>query len=174
MKTGRCFLDCGKTAIHASRFLIMFSLITLLVFVSCSDSDCVLTNSVAVGVKFYEGSEGLPVAILDTLTIKVARPQGDTVIINREPGTTGFLLPLSYSSNTDLFILCYNDSVFDSLYIYHTGQPVFISMECGVVMNHTITDVQSSKTVMDSVRITNPRVDNNGNNNIKIYYTLSE
>lgn len=171
---GCCFRNSTLTSIYANRLFISVILIVLLSFVSCSDSDCVLTNSVTANIKLFDGVKGEPVVILDTLTIKATRPQGDTIIINRDTRATGFLLPLSYTSTCDIFIFCYNDYIYDSLYIYHTCEPTFISIECGAVMYHTITDVQCSNNVMDSVKIANAKVDNNGNTNIKIFYTLSE
>ena len=138
--------------------------------VSCDDIDCTLNNTVECKLAFYDGA-GNAVQIKDTLDIYA---EGiDLPLFNKgtEIGSIG--IPLSYFKGKDtLQLVVYGDGYMYEDWLVITKQNIehFESLNCPVKMFHTLTDVSvTGESFIDSVSITNPKVEYNNGENIKIY-----
>ncbi len=146
--------------------LLAAGLLTL----SCDDIDCTLNNTVVCKLAFYD-SEGNAVQIQDTLDIYT---EGiEMPLYNKGTGTSGINIPLSYFKDKDtLQLVVYGDDYLyeDWLIIAKQNTEHFESLNCPVKMFHTLTDVSvTGRSFIDSVSITNPNVEYNNGENIKIY-----
>lgn len=136
---------------------------------ACDSIDCSLENTVECKLAFY-GSDGESVGIRDTLTITAAGT--DSVLFNRGVGTSHVALPLSYYKDKDtLMLTIYGEDyvVKEKLIIEKRSYEHFESLDCPVKMFHTITGVESTHEIIDSVSIASPLVIYNNGENIKIY-----
>lgn len=98
-------------------------------------------------------------------------------IINRENAANSFSIPLSYADETRIvFAYASLEHAFvgtDTLYIKHRNIPYFTNLDCGAMMFYEITDATTTRHRLDSISVTNPNIDNNEKENIKIYFTVA-
>lgn len=154
---------------------------TAIVAASCTSNDCPLNNTVSLICGFYNSNDGSAISIGNTLTVTLR----DSIILNRSIGASTIALPMSYSAETDTLVFVYSpvDSIAgisDTLTLSKTNQAHFISLECGTKVFHTITAVNHTlrtadkihRYAIDSIVVSNPNVNFDGQENLKIYYTV--
>ena len=154
------------------------SLLCLLLFMmglsACSGEDCPINNTVQGKMAFYD-KRGRAVSFSGVLTVSVVRPQGDSVVLNQKSGTSEVLFPLSYAHKIDTLIFDYSGgAVYDSLYIGHTGTPTLVSVDCGMAMFHTITSVESTHHMIDTLLLKLSAVDYDERENIQVIYRIAD
>lgn len=117
----------------------------------------------------------------DTITIVGQTTSSDTLVsdtlINQEAAASSFSLPLSYDAYTQ-FVFIYHalDVGYvgrDTIRIDHWNIPYFTNLDCGSMMFYEITGTAHTHHRLDSITITNPNIDNNEKENIRIYFTVS-
>ncbi len=95
----------------------------------------------------------------------------DTILINKLSGGSSISLPMQYYSHNDTIIFSYSSiSNKDTLYIQHDSYSYVDLPECGTHRFHTITDLRTTYSGISQVELTNPRVNYDGKENIKIYF----
>lgn len=150
-------------------------------FSACASSDCPLNNTVNMVVNFYNSQTGYKENINETMSIYVSGKR-DTLLINRIKNFNTLKLPLSYTGATDTLLMRFlteDGFVTDTLYLSHTNQPHFVSLECSTAYFHTLTDTKSSHrqpsadfpTAIDSIVIANPSINYDEKENLKIYFS---
>lgn len=155
---------------HIIQLLALFFL--FIGITSCSGGDCPINNTVQGKLTFYDQA-GNTVAFTSTLTVKVVRPQGDSIVLNQSNYTSEVIFPLSYTYTTDTLIFDYDHGAeVDSLYISHTNTPTLVSVDCGLAMFHTITSVSSSHHLIESSTLNSPEVDYDERENIKVIFPV--
>ena len=85
-------------------------------------------------------------------------------------------LPLQINEESSCFVIQqYYESevdtgyVADTIWINHSNEVEFVSVECGGVVTHDINEVLCTVNRIDSVVVEDPKVIRNGKNNLKIY-----
>lgn len=102
-------------------------------------------------------------------TISVVRR--DTVLINKLTGASSMSVPMKYFSDNDTLILSYASiSNKDTLYVSHDSYSFVDLPECGTHRFHTLKDIRCTYSGIYSIAISNPKVNYDGNENIKIYF----
>lgn len=146
-------------------------------FISCNETACPLNNTVAAQFNFYQASadDPVPVQLMDTLTVTSVGT--DSVLINREVGAQGILIPFSYTRAADTISLRYAGSngrvVYDTIVVHKDSYQQFEAPECPTVTFHDIKGIQSTHRYIDTVQIVNPNIDYNATENFKIvFYTF--
>lgn len=146
-----------------------------LAFAACSESNCILGNTIEARVEFRSSVSGKQIASSGMTTLWLCRQNAaDTVVINKRTNMSKFSLPLDNTSEQDIFILQYDtayNSPSDTFTIGHTNIPKFVSIECGTEMYHTITYTSSTDNVMDSLVVVRKDVNYYEEANIYIYCT---
>ena len=94
-------------------------------------------------------------------------------LVNQESGASSFSLPLSYGSETR-FIISYDGQDQDRITIKHRNIPYFMNVDCGTMMFHQIGEATTTFHQIDSLVVTNPNIDNNEKENIKLYFTVAD
>lgn len=146
------------------------SLALLALFASCGGDDCVINNTVTATMNFYM-ADGNPCQIMDTLTVSVVRERGDSVVLNRKLGASSLIFPLGYSNACDTFIFRFARlGVSDSVFIRHDNYPYFISLDCGTAMFHTLTSVDCTHHLMQSIQITHPEINYDAQENVQLVF----
>ena len=136
--------------------------------------DCALDNIAYNRIKFYDIDENgieKEYSFPEALTVSMMVNGRDSIVVNHITNAKELTLPMSYTSDCDTIILKFLDSYNDTLYIYHTNTPIYQSMECGVIMHHTITGSSHTTKFIDSLAINTANVNFDHNENIKLYIT---
>ena len=148
-----------------------------LALTACSEIDCPLQNIVALRVGFY-GADGAQVQLPDTLSILAAGT--DSVLFNRGIAITSADIPVSYTREADTLLLRMADAAgrvaTDTLIFGHTNQVHFENIDCPPAVFHAITSVRWTShdasvlpLAVDSVELTEPNVNYDARENLKIY-----
>lgn len=135
----------------------------------CDSIDCTLNNTVECKMGFYD-AKGNPVALTDTLSVLAYG--SDSILYNRGIRTGSLGLPLSYYKDKDTLVFLIQGEDYriqERLIIYKQNYEHFESLDCPVNMFHTLTNLECTKNVIDSVVIVSPQVEYNNGENIKIY-----
>ncbi len=153
--------------------LLAAPLVAMLVIAGCdSGYDCSLNNTSYENITFYTiGDEKeQPYTMPNPLTVSVMINGQEEVMVNNITDAENVLLPMSYTQECDTVIFHYHDNSIDSLYVTHTAEPYYKSMECGVLMFHKIEDIKNTNVWIEDVKIVNKSVNFENNENIRIYF----
>ena len=102
----------------------------------------------------------------DTLTSKYVYTDS---IISIKSKSSSLDLLLHKLSTVSKFEIKFNKSI-DTLTVIHTNSDYYLSLECGCLKTHNIDSVFSTNHFgFDSIRISNPKVNTNNAENIRIY-----
>ncbi len=140
---------------------IVAVLLTAVAFMaSCSTVDCPLNNVVYLKLSLNDGSGKFN----DTLSIRTRRSDGtDTLLLNRLTNVGSAWLRVSYTQDRDIYFLTRTDtqlrSINDTLVVEKRDMPHFESVECAPIYFHEITGLSCTHHSIDSVVLSNPRVD---------------
>lgn len=150
------------------------ALCLILAVSACDDSSCILYNSTYCECTFVN-SEGMRVTILDTLTIRITRANGeDSILVNRSTRTNDLSLMLSTYKDVDSIYFDFTDSLgvtrHDTLFIAKTNDPHFESPDCGTTYFHDIQSVRASGPFIKGIEVVHPQVYYNSQDNLKIIF----
>lgn len=146
---------------------------------ACSNLDCPLDNVVRMQCNLYSSGTETAYSFGDYLTVT---PYGrDTLLLNQETGMTSFLLPLKETEQSDTLLLhLSNDAgqyAVDTLYVEHTLQPHFESVDCPTSVFHTLTSVRAASQLgadypmtIDSVAVARTLVNYDDVENVRIFF----
>lgn len=103
-------------------------------------------------------------------TMKPEVVRRDTILLNRLTKASTFKLPMSYFNAEDTLVISYSSiALADTIKVTHDSYPYVELPECGSYRFHYLRNVQSTDRHIDHVEISNPKVNYDGNENIKIY-----
>lgn len=146
---------------------------------SCSNIDCPLNNVARLVCGFYDTRTNGTFTLTDTITVTTAGT--DSILFNYGHNISSLKLPISYSHETDTLIVRImgaEASSRDTIFISHTNEPHFESVDCGMLMFHTIKDVKwasggaAGLPRIDSVTVASPKVNYDASENLRIYFAL--
>ena len=145
---------------------------------ACTEIDCPLDNVVEMGIGLYDAETRQALTLADTLTV---RPAGkDTILLNRAQGISVCYLPLGQGNERDTLLLRFSNaagqSATDTLFVGHTKNPPFESIDCPASVFHQLNSVAFTQhplsqmpLTIDSVVIANPTVTYDNIQHLKIY-----
>ncbi len=148
-------------------------LLVVVSLVACSGEDCPINNTVRGKMAFYS-EYGDAVSFAGELTVRVVRPQGDSVVLNRKMKASEVLFPLSYVNEIDTFVFDYAGVACDSIYVSHTNTPTLVSIDCGVAMFHVIKSVISTHNEIDTIILKSSDVNYDERENIQVIYRIAD
>lgn len=170
-------------------FLILIILGSSLgISTSCSEeSNCSETGRPMIKCVLYkaqlEGSTKMEKDTLDSLTITSLGT--NEVILNNMKKVVEISLPLRYTKDTTVFVFHYNyprqNDLTDTVYVAHTNDPFFQSLECGYQMKQAIKAVKIGKVEntlikqkyqISSISVINKEANTNEIQNLQIFYKI--
>ena len=80
------------------------------------------------------------------------------------------MLPLRYTVDSTVLVFRYSSATTDTVTIYHTNTPYFLSMECGYQMQQAISEVCITRHRLDSIYVSYNEAGIDGRENIKLFY----
>ena len=144
----------------------------LSVVISCSEeADCSMATRAMMQCYFYTLDPETEVVSNDTLdSLTVTAFGTDSIIINNQKKVHDLSLPLRYTDDSTVLVFRYSKTLTDTLVVYQTNTPYFLSMDCGYQMKQSIKDVNYSRHSLDSIRIVNKEAGIYGTENLKLFY----
>lgn len=144
----------------------------LSVVISCSEeADCSMATRAMMQCYFYTLDPETEVVSNDTLdSLTVTAFGTDSIIINNQKKVHDLSLPLRYTTDSTVLVFRYSKTLTDTLVVYQTNTPYFLSMDCGYQMKQSIKDVNYSRHSLDSIRIVNKEAGIYGTENLKLFY----
>lgn len=144
----------------------------LSVVISCSEeADCSMATRAMMQCYFYTLDPETEVVSNDTLdSLTVTAFGTDSIIINNQKKVHDLSLPLRYTADSTVLVFRYSKTLTDTLVVYQTNAPYFLSMDCGYQMKQSIKDVNYSRHSLDSIRIVNKEAGIYGTENLKLFY----
>lgn len=104
-------------------------------------------------------------------TESVAQQRRDTILLNQLLGASSMKVPMSFFHEKDTLILSYKTiSKKDTIKIRHTSYPYVELPECGTYRFHTLQDITATDAAIHHIEISEPKVNYEGNVNVKIYF----
>lgn len=161
------------------KYLITYACLlgALSLVAACSNIDCPLDNVVSMQCNLYNADTKSTYSLTDELTIT---PAGrDTVLLNKATSINNYLLPLKSVGTRDTLLLHFSNAEgttqTDTLFVNHTPQPHFESLDCPTSYFHTLTSVSvspqegASSAVVDSVSLVRTIVNYDDVENIRLF-----
>ena len=144
----------------------------LSVVISCSEeADCSMATRAMMQCYYYTLATETEVVSNDTLdSLTVTAFGTDSIIINNQKKVHALSLPLRYTADSTVLVFRYSKTLTDTLVVYQTNTPYFLSMDCGYQMKQSIKDVNYSRHSLDSIRIVNKEAGIYGTENLKLFY----
>ena len=144
----------------------------LSVVISCSEeADCSMATRAMMQCYFYTLDPETEVVSNDTLdSLTVTAFGTDSIIINNQKKVHDLSLPLRYTADSTVLVFRYSKTLTDTLVVYQTNTPYFLSMDCGYQMKQSIKDVNYSRHSLDSIRFVNKEAGIYGTENLKLFY----
>lgn len=168
-------MKCAKTMAAWGVGMLMVGLS------ACSNIDCPLDNVVSLQCNLYDASTQSALTLSDVLSVT---PAGrDTLLLNQATGIKSFLLPLKEAGTQDTLLLHFANAQgavqVDTLFVNHTPQPHFESLDCPSSVFHTLNAVRVSaqgsanSAIVDSVSLVRPIVNYDDIENIRLFIRIS-
>jgi len=147
----------------------------LSVVISCSEeADCSMATRAMMQCYFYTLDPETEVVSNDTLdSLTVTAFGTDSIIINNQKKVHDLSLPLRYTADSTVLVFRYSKTLTDTLVVYQTNTPYFLSMDCGYQMKQSIKDVNYSRHSLDSIRIVNKEAGIYGTENLNYSISLA-
>lgn len=168
-------MKCAKTMVAWGVGMLMVGLS------ACSNIDCPLDNVVSLQCNLYDASTQSALTLSDVLSVT---PAGrDTLLLNQATGIKSFLLPLKEAGTQDTLLLHFANAQgavqVDTLFVNHTPQPHFESLDCPSSVFHTLNavrvsaQVSTNSAIVDSVSLVRPIVNYDDIENIHLFIRTS-
>lgn len=168
-------MKCAETMVAWGVGMLMVGLS------ACSNIDCPLDKVVSLQCNLYDASTQSALTLSDVLSVT---PAGrDTLLLNQATGIKSFLLPLKEVGTQDTLLLHFANAQgsvqVDTLFVNHTPQPHFESLDCPSSVFHTLNAVRVSaqgstnSAIVDSVSLVRPIVNYDDIENIRLFIRTS-
>ena len=164
-------------AISTVSILQVFSLM------SCETYNCILDTSVNCVYGFYASGRtaggdfvaGSSINVADTMTISIL---GDSIVLaNKIVGQNGVSVPMSYYGDTDSLLLSItgeDGTGYDTIYVSKDNIIHLEDPSCPAHVWHTITNVNSTHHLIDTLLIKDVNINYDGLENLQIYFRVAE
>lgn len=152
------------------RYILLCFIISAII-ISCGDDVCNSeTNSFLKTEFIVQDPDLISIKYLDSLSIYSPLWQ-DSIHYKEEGLEKSLSFTLSPESDTTEIVFTSKQAASkDTIYIYYQREFIFLSPECGFVINYTIDTVLNTYNYIDSLEVLNYKISTNKNGHIKIYF----
>lgn len=150
---------------HTIYYIFLF--LNLCTLLSCTPQSCQEETETLAGVSFYKTGTGKMEAPDSVTVYTTTNPV--QFIYNNAPKINFLFLPLNPSTQETSFILRIN-GINDTVTFINTSFPHLISKECGYVFFYEINEYEFTKSIIDTIIVTNKRITTSNEENIRIFY----
>lgn len=150
------------------KYIIIVSLFFIPFFYSCDEKTCDEKTDALLQIGFYKNSNNKVILTsIDSLTIYGINV-ADSNLYDKKNISTIFL-PLNQNNDICSFVFNSNDTL-DTLTFHYSHDIRFISKECGFASVFNINNIDFTKNKLDSIYIVNRNIDNEYEENLRIYF----
>lgn len=138
--------------------LIISLFSTLFLLQSCNDASCTDSTQVVMKIGFYKQSENKNITF-DSLTVRGLYHPKDSILYNKSRAVKSISLPLHIVQDSTVYEINYYKSNsatvahIDTIVLYHTNKPYFVSQDCGCTVFATITGFKTTGHRINNIRI---------------------
>lgn len=101
----------------------------------------------------------------------VTQQRKDTILLNNLHGASSMKVPMSYFREMDTLVIAYRSITRkDTIKIQHSSYANVELPECGTYRFHTLQHIWSTDAAIDHIEINEPKVNYDGNINVKIFF----
>ena len=146
---------------------------------SCSNEECIDNKNSLPLAGFYSSEETPRQVTLDMISIYGLGAPGDSILHDSVSGLSQSYLPFRIDQGSTSYVIKYESGdlgmlrVSDTITFQYEIIPWFVSSACGVVYDYKMTDIISTRHVIDSVVCPNGMIDNANIENLRIYFRVS-
>ncbi len=138
----------------------------LIVLSSCTpDTVCRQDENVRCVIVFADANTHAALAF-DSLTVQGVG--SDSILMYNNKNVSKLSLPLRVDTTATSFVLRSGNTYQETITIYHTPAPYFVSMACGCFVYHTIDTIRTDNIVLTQAEILNTAVQNVPEENIRL------
>ncbi len=153
------------TMLRSTLYIIHFTLAITWVMASCTpDTDCRQDENVRCVLTFADANTHKAVAF-DSLTVQGIG--SITILLNNAKSVNKLSLPLRADTTATSFLLS-SGAYQETITIYHTPAPYFVSMACGCFVFHTIDTIETTNILLTQAEILNTAIQNIPEENIRL------
>lgn len=99
--------------------------------------------------------------------------RNDSILLNKKSGASSISLPMSYYNSADTLVFSYSGiSLQDTVIVAQDSYPHVELPECGTHRFHTLKSIRSTGFAIDSIAISHPVVNYDGNENVKVFFNV--
>lgn len=158
------------TEMKIIKYILPLLIITAII-ISCSDDRCNSeTDSLLKCELIVTDTNLTAIKFIDSLSI-YSPEWSDSIHYSEEGSDNCLLFTLSPESDTTDIVFTSRQAEFnDTIYIYYQREFVFLSPECGFVVNCKIDTVLNTWNYIDSLKIIQNEITTNAQGHIQIYF----
>jgi hypothetical protein len=150
------------------KYFVLLAMTALLIMSCARNTACDESLNSSVNLQFYRITDGEEeTASFDNITAYGLN--SNSLIYDLKDSLSSVFLPLNQLQDNCIFVLSI-ESIVDTLWFDYTRKLDFISENCGYAMRFSITSMEATHHLIDSISIINPVVNNNESENIKVFY----
>jgi len=150
------------------RIIPIVVLIAIVSLLSCEVDDICIENVLTpkMVVEFYDAADTQTLKEVQKLSVWALEKEK----LYTEQKTDSIAISLDINNSYTTYLLS-NDSVIDSLFVYHHNSDVFVSRSCGYKVNFKLTgDTHTTHTWINSIEIAIQQINNEQEIHLKIYH----
>lgn len=104
-------------------------------------------------------------------TETISEQRKDTILLNKIYNASSIKVPMSYYHEEDTLVFAYESiTLKDTIKIRHSSYPHVDLPECGTYRFHSLKSITATEAAIDHIEIADPKVNYQGNKNVKIYF----
>ncbi len=152
------------------KYILPLLIITAII-ISCSDDRCNSETDSLLKTEFIiKDADLIAIKYVDSLSI-YSPEWSDSIHYSEEGSDNSLLFTLSPESDTTEIVFTSKQAEFkDTIYIYYQREFVFLSPECGFVVNCKMDTVLNTYNYIDSLKIIQNEITTNAQGHIQIYF----
>ncbi|MCK5171683.1 MAG: hypothetical protein KAQ75_17520 [Bacteroidales bacterium] len=150
---------------------ISISLVLAVFFMSCSDDSCRQETESFLKTEITVVDASLiALKFLDSLSIY--SPDWTDSIHYLDEGTDNnlYFILSPNSDSTEIIFTSKSHPLNDTILFFHQSEIIFLSPECGFVINYKIDSLVSTSYNIDSLTLLKSNITSNGNGHLQIYF----
>ena len=150
---------------------ISFALLLTSFFMSCSDDACNLETESLLKTEILVIDTNLTkLNFLDSLSL-YSPDWPDSIHYLDEGSENNLYFMLSPNSDsTEIIFTSKSHPLNDTILFFHQSEIIFLSPECGFVINYKIDSLVSTSYNIDSLTLLNSNITSNENGHLQIYF----
>lgn len=151
----------------------------LLLLAACGESGCYENRSSIPRAAFYAYNMPESTIAVDSIEVYGVGHPTDSLLVAAASGTSSLYLPFRSDADTTRYVIHYAAQALadtannDTLTFAYNRFPYFISEDCGVVFNYTITRFEYTRHMLDSAALVTPEVTNEDTETIQLFYYVA-